>query len=61
MLTSLLLSTIIGAPIAGVLLEHSFFGLLGWQELFILESIRLSSLLSTSSLPSKTVPTRLRG
>ncbi|MEF2773929.1 MAG: MFS transporter, partial [Megasphaera massiliensis] len=34
MLTSLLLSTI-----AGVLLEHSFFGLLGWQELFILESI----------------------
>lgn len=39
MLTSLLLSTIIGAPIAGVLLEHSFFGLLGWQELFILESI----------------------
>lgn len=39
MLTSLLLSTIIGAPIAGVLLEHSFFGLLGWPELFILESI----------------------
>lgn len=39
MLTSLLLSTIIGAPIAGVLLEHSFFGLLGWQELFILASI----------------------
>ena len=39
MLTSLLLSTIVGAPIAGVLLEHSFFGLLGWQELFILESI----------------------
>ncbi|WP_296902557.1 MFS transporter [uncultured Megasphaera sp.] len=39
MLTSLLLSTIIGAPIAGILLEHSFFGLLGWQELFILESI----------------------
>ena len=39
MLTSLLLSTIIGAPIAGVLLEHSFFGLLGWQERFILESI----------------------
>ena len=38
MLTSLLLLTIIGAPIAGVLLEHSFFGLLGWQELFILES-----------------------
>lgn len=39
MLTSLLLSTIVGAPIAGVLLEHSFFDLLGWQELFILESI----------------------
>ena len=39
MLTSLLLSNIIGAPIAGVLLESSFFGLHGWQELFILEAI----------------------
>ena len=39
MLTSLLLSTIIGAPLAGVLLQTSFFGLHGWQELFILEAV----------------------
>lgn len=39
MLTSLLLSTIIGAPLAGVLLNTSFFGLHGWQELFILEAV----------------------
>ena len=39
MLTSLLLSNILGAPIAGILLESSFFGLRGWQELFILEAI----------------------
>lgn len=39
MLTSLLLSNILGAPLAGVLLESSFFGLHGWQELFILEAI----------------------
>jgi MFS transporter, ACS family, tartrate transporter len=39
MLTSLLLSNIIGAPLAGVLLETSFFGMHGWQELFILEAI----------------------
>ncbi len=39
MLTSLLLSNIIGAPLAGVLLESSFFGMHGWQELFILEAI----------------------
>lgn len=39
MLTSLLLSNIIGAPIAGVLLETSFFGMHGWQELFILEAV----------------------
>ena len=39
MLTSLLLSTILGAPLAGVLLQTSFFGLHGWQELFILEAI----------------------
>ena len=39
MLTSLLLSNIIGAPLAGVLLETSFFGLHGWQELFILEAV----------------------
>ena len=45
MLTSLLLSNIIGAPIAGVLLESSFFGLHGWQELFILEAIPARCLL----------------
>ena len=39
MLTSLLLSTIVGAPLAGVLLNTSFFGLHGWQELFILEAV----------------------
>ncbi len=39
MLTSLLLSNIIGAPLAGVLLETSFFGMHGWQELFILEAV----------------------
>ena len=39
MLTSLLLSTIVGAPIAGVLLNTSLLGLHGWQELFILEAI----------------------
>ena len=39
MLTSLLLSNIIGAPMAGVLLETSFFGMHGWQELFILEAV----------------------
>ena len=37
MLTSLLLSTIIGAPLAGVLLNTSLLGMHGWQELFILE------------------------
>ena len=39
MLTSLLLSTIIGAPIAGVLLNTSLLGMHGWQELFILEAV----------------------
>ncbi len=39
MLTSLLLSTIIGAPLAGVLLNTSIIGLHGWQELFILEAL----------------------
>ena len=39
MLTSLLLSTILGAPLAGVLLQTSFFGLHGWQERFILEAV----------------------
>ena len=39
MLTSLLLANIIGAPLSGVLLSTSFFGLAGWQELFILEAV----------------------
>ena len=39
MLTSLLLSTIIGAPLAGVLLNTSILGMHGWQELFILEDV----------------------
>ncbi|MFC2740376.1 MAG: MFS transporter, partial [Selenomonas sp.] len=39
MLTSLLISTIIGAPLAGFLLQTSFFGMHGWQELFILEAL----------------------
>ena len=39
MLTSLLLANIIGAPLAGVLLETSLFGMHGWQELFILEAL----------------------
>ena len=39
MLGSLLLANIIGAPLSGVLLGTSFFGLHGWQELFILEAV----------------------
>lgn len=39
MLTSLLLSSIIGAPLAGFLLELDLFGLHGWQTLFIIEAI----------------------
>lgn len=39
MLTSLLIAAIIGAPIAGVLLELSLFGLYGWQCLFLLEAV----------------------
>lgn len=39
MLTSLLLSSIIGAPLAGVLLETHFFGLHGWQSLFFIEAL----------------------
>ena len=39
MLTSLLISTIIGAPLEGFLLQTSFFGMHGWQELFILEAL----------------------
>ena len=39
MLTSLLIAAIIGAPLAGVLLEMQLFGLLGWQSLFLLEAV----------------------
>lgn len=39
MLTSLLIAAIIGAPIAGVLLELNLFGLYGWQCLFLLEAV----------------------
>lgn len=39
MLTSLLISTIIGAPLAGVLLELNVFGFHGWQTLFIVEAV----------------------
>jgi len=39
MLTSLQLSAIVGAPLAGWLLGVSVFGLKGWQVLFILEAI----------------------
>lgn len=38
-LSSMLISGIIGAPFAGWLLDLSFFGLKGWQSLFLLESI----------------------
>lgn len=39
MLISMLVANIIGAPLAGVLLSTSVFGMRGWQELFILEAI----------------------
>ncbi len=39
MLTSLQISTIIGAPLAGWLLGVAAFGLHGWQMLFIVEAI----------------------
>jgi MFS transporter, ACS family, tartrate transporter len=39
MLTSLQVSNIIGAPLAGWLLGVQLFGLRGWQGLFILESL----------------------
>lgn len=39
MLTSLLIAAIIGAPIAGILLELNLFGLHGWQCLFIIEAL----------------------
>ncbi|KLU60589.1 putative tartrate transporter [Peptococcaceae bacterium CEB3] len=39
MLTSLLVSSIIGSPVAGVLLGASWLGFQGWQMLFLLEGI----------------------
>lgn len=39
MLTSLQISSIIGAPLAGWLLGVPLFGLKGWQGLFVLEAI----------------------
>lgn len=39
MLTSLIISSIIGALLAGILLDMQPFGLHGWQSLFILEAI----------------------
>lgn len=39
MLTSLLISAIIGAPLAGWLLELNLLGLHGWQSLFIIEAL----------------------
>ncbi len=39
MLTSLLFSNIIGGPLAGVLLDTTFFGLHGWRTLFIVEAL----------------------
>jgi MFS family permease len=37
MLTSLLVSNIIGSPLAGMLLDLSWMGLKGWQMLFLIE------------------------
>lgn len=39
MLTSLLVSSIIGSPLAGILLGVSWLGFKGWQTLFILEGL----------------------
>jgi len=39
LLTSLQMSSIIGAPLAGWVLGLSFFGLEGWQGLFVIEAI----------------------
>lgn len=38
MLTSLLVAAIVGAPLAGILLELDLFGMHGWQTLFIVEA-----------------------
>lgn len=39
MLTSLLIAAIIGAPVAGFLLELDLFGFHGWQTLFLIEAV----------------------
>lgn len=39
MLTSMLVSSIIGSPLAGVMLDITFLGLKGWQILFLIEGI----------------------
>lgn len=39
MLTSLLIAAIIGAPVAGFLLELNIFGFHGWQCLFLIEAV----------------------
>lgn len=39
MLTSILVAPIIGAPLAGYLIDSPMFGLKGWQVLFILEAV----------------------
>ena len=38
-LTSMIFSQIIGAPLAGILLDMNLFGMHGWQTLFIIEAI----------------------
>ncbi len=39
LLTSLQISSMIGAPLAGMILDLKIFGLHGWQTLFLIESI----------------------
>lgn len=39
MLTSMLVSNIVGSPLAGVMLDITAFGLKGWQMLFLIEGI----------------------
>lgn len=39
MLTSMLVSSIVGSPLAGLMLDITAFGLKGWQMLFLMEGI----------------------
>lgn len=39
MLTSMLVSSIVGSPLAGVMLDITVFGLKGWQMLFLIEGV----------------------